>query len=208
MKAKDIILTARVLSMIFTPFYLPLVGMLVLFMFTYLNMLPLSYKLLVLIMVYFFTILLPTLLIHLYRQYQGWTSKDLGIKERRMIPYIISILCYFMCFYMMSLFHMPTFMGIIVVAALLIQIACAIINLWWKISTHTAAIGGLTGGVCALAFIFNFNPTGWLCVLLVLAGLVGTSRMLLRQHTLGQVVGGYLTGTIIGSAAFFMPIFY
>lgn len=205
MKERDIIITARVLSMIFTPFYLPLVGILVLFMLTYLNMLPLAYKLLVLLLVYFFTILLPTLLIHYYRKYQGWTSRELGIKDRRAIPYIISIICYFLCYYVMIVFHIPTFMAEIVVAALFIQIACAIVNMWWKISTHAAAIGGLGGGVLGLSFLFNFNPTGWLCVIFLLGGLVGSSRMVLRQHSLGEVTGGFALGFFVSFVTFILP---
>ena len=203
MKEKNIILAARVLSMLFTPFYLPLVAMVAMFVFSYLSILDLSYKLIVLTLVYAMTILLPTLLIHTYRNYQGWTSKELGVKERRMIPYIISILCYFLCFYVMNIFHMPAFMGSIVVAALFIQIVCAIINIWWKISTHTAAIGGFFGALSALSLIFDFNPLWWLCLVLLLAGLVGTSRMLLRQHTLAQVVMGFLTGAAVGCFMFY-----
>ena len=203
MKEKNIILAARVLSMLFTPFYLPLVAMVAMFVFSYLSILDLSYKLIVLTLVYAMTILLPTLLIHTYRNYQGWTSKELGVKERRMIPYIISILCYFLCFYVMNIFHMPAFMGSIVVAALFIQIVCAIINIWWKISTHTAAIGGFFGALSALSLIFDFNPLWWLCLVLLLAGLVGTSRMILRQHTLAQVVMGFLIGAAVGCFMFY-----
>ena len=111
MKNKNIILAARVLSMVFTPFYLPILGLVVLFFFTNLNALPLGYKLFVLTMVYMFTILIPTLMIHFYRRYQGWTPIELGTKERRMVPYLISIVSYFFCFYLMELFHIPRFMG-------------------------------------------------------------------------------------------------
>ena len=71
MKEKSIILAARVMSMVFTPFYLPLVGLIALFLFSYLHLLDWGYKLKVLALVYAFTILLPTLLIHIYRRYQG-----------------------------------------------------------------------------------------------------------------------------------------
>ena len=59
--------------MVFTPFYLPIVGLVALFTFSYMSIFPWIYKLQVLIMVYLFTILLPTVLIHLYRRYQGWS---------------------------------------------------------------------------------------------------------------------------------------
>ena len=196
MKEKNIILAARVMSMVFTPFYLPLVGLVALFLFSYLSHLSLSYKLIVLTLVYLFTILLPTVLIHLYRRYQGWTLRELGVKERRMAPYLISIVCYFACYYLMNVFHIPHFMSSIVVAALMIQIICALINVWWKISTHSAAIGGVAGAIGAFSFVFTFNPLWWLSLVLILAGLVGTSRMILRQHTLPQVVTGFVIGLV------------
>ncbi len=198
MKEKNIILAARVASMVFTPFYLPFIGLLALFVFSYMSLMPWQYKVTVLTLVYFFTILLPTLLIHLYRRYQGWSLIEIGQKERRMIPYIIAILSYFTCYYVMSVQRIPQFMANILVAALVIQIVCAIINIWWKISTHTAAIGGFAGALLAFSLLFVFNPIWWLCVIFLVAGVVGSSRMILRQHTLTQVLVGFLIGVFFG----------
>lgn len=194
MKEKEIIFTAKVLSVLFTPFYLPILGLLILFIFSYLSLLPLTYKLFLLLMFYLFTVSLPTALIRFYRRYQGWTLIELGSRERRAIPYVISIFSYLLCYYIMAATHVPHFMGSILIAALVIQVACAIINLFIKISTHTAAIGGVTGALLAFSVIFSFNPVWWLCIVLLLAGMVGTSRMILRQHSLRQVVLGYLAG--------------
>ena len=105
MKEKNIILAARVLSMVFTPFYLSLVGLIALFTFSYLSLMPWAYKLTVLILVYLFTILIPTLLIHFYRNYNGWTLIELGKKERRVVPYLLSIVSYFVCYYVMPLYE-------------------------------------------------------------------------------------------------------
>ena len=201
MKEKNIILTARIMSMIFTPFYLPLVGLVALFMFSYMSLLPLAYKLPMLLMVYLFTILMPSLLIHLYRRFQGWTSKELGRKERRIVPYIISILCYFGCFFLMEYRNTPRVISIILVAALVIQMVCAFINIWWKISTHTAAIGGVAGALIVYSIGFSFNPLWWLSFVILLAGMVGSARMILRQHSLAQVVAGFFVGLI---CAFFV----
>ena len=193
-REKSIILAARIVSMVFTPFYLPFLGMMVLFIFSYLGLMPWAYKLQLLTLVYLFTILLPTILIHLYRRYNGWTLIELGHRERRMVPYVISILCYFFCIYVMDMLHIPHFMQTILLAALLIQVICALINVWWKISTHTAAIGGVAGALFVFGEFFGFNPVWWLCLVLVLAGLLGTSRMILRQHSLLRVVAGFLVG--------------
>lgn len=182
------------MSMIFTPFYLPIVGLIALFIFSYMSLLPMMYKLVMLAMVYLLTVVAPSLLIHLYRLCQGWTSHELGRKERRLVPYIISIVCYFACFFWMEYRNTPRVISIIVVVALTIQMVCALINIWWKISTHTAAIGGVAGGLVSYSIAFSFNPLWWLCFVLILAGAVGTAHMILRQHSLSQVVGGFLVG--------------
>ena len=197
MKEKDIILAARVISMVFTPFYLPIVGLAALFLFSYLGLIPWGYKLTVLGLVYLFTILLPTFLIRLYRHYQGWKPFDLIVRERRMVPYVISIVCYSVCYYLMSMAHIPHFMGSILVAAVLIQVVCALINTWWKVSVHEAAIGGVTGALLAFAIIFTFDPIWWFCLTLFLSGIVGTSRMMLRQHSLSQIVVGWFIGCVL-----------
>ena len=192
MNEKNIILTARVVSMVLTPFYLPVVGILAIFTFSYLSMFPWQAKLSYILLVYAFTVLFPTILIHLYRQYQGWTPIQLGQKEKRVVPYILSIVCYFTCFYIMNLLHLPHMLTSILIVALVIQILCAII----KISTHTAAIGGVTGSLIAFSLMYNFDPMWWLCLTLIVSGMVGSSRMILRQHSLEQVTSGFFLGII------------
>ena len=203
MSEKNIILTARIVSMLLTPFYLPVMGILAIFFFSYLSMFPWQFKVSLVVMVYLFTVFIPTVLIHLYRQYQGWTLLQLGQKERRMVPYAISILCYFSCFYLMNLLHLPHLITSILIVALVIQMLCAVINVWWKISTHTAAIGGVLGALLAFSFMLNFNSVWWLCLVVIASGIVGSSRIILRQHTLTQVTAGFFLGII---SAFFTII--
>lgn len=195
---KRMILAARIISMIFTPFYLPLVSLVALFIFSYMSRLPLFYQLKVVILVYLFTVFLPSILIHLYRRYQGWTTFQMGRKERRMVPYIIAIMCYFTCYYLMTVMRIPQFMANIVVTALAIQVVCAIVNIWWKICIHMAGIGGMAGALLAISLVFQFNPLWWLSVIILVAGLIGTARMILRQHSLRQIVGGFVVGAVCG----------
>ena len=195
-RQKQIILAARIVSLVFTPFYLPFVGMIALFSFSYLSLFPWPYKLQLLALVYIFTILLPTLLIHIYRRYQGWSLIELGHRERRLVPYVLSILCYYACMYIMEQLHIPYFMRSIMAAALMVQVVCALINVWWKISTHTAGIGGVGGALFVFAEYFGFNPVWWICLIFILAGVLGTSRMILRQHSLRQVVAGFWVGCV------------
>ena len=204
MNVKTIILAARIISMLLTPFYLSVVGVLAIFSFSYLSMFPWQAKLSLVLLTYAFTVLIPSILIHLYRQYHGLTLFQLGHREKRMIPYVISILCYSLCLYIMDWLHLPHRLTAILTAALVIQILCAIINVWWKISTHTAAIGGVTGSLIGFSFLFSFNPMWWLCLVILLSGLVGSSRIILRQHSLSQVSMGYF----LGIASSYLTIIY
>jgi membrane-associated phospholipid phosphatase len=195
-REKSIIYAARFVSILFTPFYLPLCGLIILFTLSYLALLPIFYRLQVITLVYLFTILLPTWLIHFYRKHQGWNLIELGHRERRMVPYVISIVCYLSCAWILTSLNVFHFVSSILMTALLIQIVCATINVWWKISTHTAAIGGVMGALLAFAEIFGFNPVWWLCVVLIVAGMLGSARIILRQHSLSQVLGGFSVGFV------------
>lgn len=141
-REKNIIYAARFVSMLFTPFYLPLIGLILLFTFSYLALLPIGYRLQILALVYLFTILLPTYIIHFYRRHQGWNLIELGHRERRMVPYAISIVCYLSCMWVLKWFNVFHFVSSILMASLMVQVVCAVINVWWKVSTHSAAIGG------------------------------------------------------------------
>lgn len=198
MEEKYLRISARVLSAIFTPFYVPTVGFLALFLFTYLRMLPLSYQIVVLGIVYAFTVLLPMLGIYIYKKINGWSLRHLGHKEKRIVPYAMTILSYVCCLLLMYRLSIPRSLSGIIVAALMAMIICAVINVWWKISAHMAAIGEFVGGLVSFSFVFYYNPLGWFCFAILLSGALGTSRIILRQHSLSQVLVGFLVGFVCG----------
>lgn len=194
---KSLLLCARALSSIFRPQYFPLVGFIALFLFTYLSLLPLSFKALILLIVLLGTLLLPRLTIRLWRQTRGLHLHHLRLQQHRFFPYLIHVLYYAFTLHFLNRFHLPYYMGGILVSSLAIQASCLLINIWWKISVHSAGAGGIIGALVAYSFLFNFNPIWWLSLCILIAGLVGSSRMLLRQHTLWQVLAGTLLGIIL-----------
>lgn len=189
---------ARFFSALFRPIYYPTVGILALLCFSYLKMLPWPFKLWILGVVIVNTIILPAIFVSLYRHWKGWKRIHLRYQSNRVVPYIIHILCYVLTYYIMRAQHMPHFMLGILVVAILIQTVCLIINVWWKVSVHSAGAGGLIGGLYAYSLLFGFDPVWWLCVAILLAGVVQTSRMVLRQHSLAQVLVGTFVGVVCG----------
>lgn len=158
MKNKYLILTAQVISMLFSPFYFPVVAFIVLLIFSYMKLFPLGYKISLLAMVYLFTIVMPRLGIYVYRRINGWTRHQLGRRERRFVPYLLSIVSYACLLFLMQRMHMPRFTLSIIITALVLQIICALLNSFVKISTHSAAAAGVVGMLLAFSMLFAFDP--------------------------------------------------
>lgn len=195
-----LMLSARGLSFLSRPYYVPVLLFVALFTSTYLRLLPLGYKLWVLAVVWAFTVALPRVCVWLWRRLNGWAPAQLRRRDRRAVPYVLFLLSYAGGLQLMWGLRLPRYMCGILVAALLVQAVGAAVNVWWKISMHCAGSGGVIGALLAYSLLFGFNPVGWLCVLVVFAGAVGTARMLLRQHSLAQVVAGTLVGVVCGLA--------
>lgn len=191
---KTLIRTSRIISRVFTPFSVPFLAYLVLFIFSYLGMMPWSYKLIVLGVVYCFTILMPVLTIFLFRKINGFTHAELSRRKRRYMPYLFTIISYIFCLLMMQRLNLPWYMTNIILAALIIQVVCVLLNIWWKLSEHMAGAGAVIGGLVAFSALFDYNPVWWLCVFILVAGMLGTARIILRHHTLGEVTGGFVIG--------------
>ena len=193
---KTLIRTAKVISAVFTPFSIPFLAFLVLFIFSYLRIMPIQYKLIVLGVVYCFTILMPTLTIFLFRKINGFSPEDLGERKRRFMPFLLTITSYVFCLVMMHRLNIPWYMTGIILAALIMMVICIVVNLKWKLSEHMAGVGAIVGGLVSFSALFGYNPVWWLCLFILIAGVLGTARIILQHHTLGEVLVGFAVGLI------------
>ena len=192
MNEKRLMQIARTLSIVFSPFYTPMWILIVLFFCSYLQMLPLPYRLFILFTVFIFTVLIPKLGINIFRMVMQMTHMQISRREHRHMPYLLTICSYTVCLTLMSRMNVVMFVRGIVMAAFVSQIICIFINAWWKVSTHMVGMGGLVGALLAFSNLFYFNPLWYV----ILSGAVGTSRMILRQHTLAQVLAGFAIGFV------------
>lgn len=193
---RSLIRTARVISAIFTPFSIPFLAFLILFLFSYLRIMPIQYKLIVLGVVYCFTILMPTHTIFLFRKINGFSPEDLGERKRRFMPFLLTITSYVFCLVMMHRLNIPWYMTGIILAALIMMVICIVVNLKWKLSEHMAGVGAIVGGLVSFSALFGYNPVWWLCLFILIAGVLGTARIILQHHTLGEVLVGFAVGLI------------
>lgn len=115
----------------------------------------------------------------------------------RVLPLIFSSISFYMGYLILGrILSFPVFQ-IFLIASILVQIALVIISLQWKISAHAAAIGGLVGGFFALSIRLQENPIFILILLILISGMVCTSRLILQKHTNSQVYAGFLLGLLV-----------
>jgi membrane-associated phospholipid phosphatase len=59
-----------------------------------------------------------------------------------------------------------------------------------------AGMGAVIGGVVSFGALFGYNPLWWLCLFIMISGILGSARIILNHHSLGEVFGGFLVGLV------------
>lgn len=194
-KTERILLSAaKVASALFSPYYIAFVSFIILLCFSYLRIMPLTYKLIVLGVVYCFTIFIPTLTSFLFRKINGFSADDMMQRNPRFATFLVHLVSYATCLAIMRGLNIPWYMLGIILTALLIILLCIIVNVRWRLSEHMAGVGGLVGGLVAFSMLFGYNPVWWLSAIILVAGIVGTARMIQGHHTLGEVLWAFAAG--------------
>lgn len=190
---------ARVTSIVFHPLLIPTLGFLLLFNSGfYFSLMPWSVKKFILLIVFLSTCVLPALSIGLLALSPRF---DVNMEKStdRVLPLILSSIYYYLGYLVLQRLPVYPIYNFFMLASILVQIVLLIVTLRWKISAHSAAIGGLLGGIMALSIRLGENPVLILIALILTAGLVGTARLILGKHTNLQVYSGFLLGFLVMS---------
>jgi hypothetical protein len=70
-------------------------------------------------------------------------------------------------------------------------------SIFFKISMHTTAAGGAIGIMIVLLFLSPINMLTALFATIIIGGIVGTARLILREHTGAELWMGYAIGLIV-----------
>lgn len=149
-------------------------------------------------MVFIMTALFPAAsMLMLWRS--GLVSElAMPLRKERLMPFLLTLIYFGMAYYLLrrtpnSPATLSIFLGIILALA-----ADLLLTLRWKVSIHMTGMGGLVGIVLGLMLVHGAR-TPLFPLLLLLAGALGTARLLVYDHTPAQVY----TGAAIGFAATF-----
>ena len=186
---------SHVISTVFQPLLMPTYGVMLLFMYTYFGIAYSNRFWHIVTPVMIFSFIIPGILIYLLLRIGLISDLSLKVRKERFYPYFITLLSYsaMVVFYYKA--QMPVWFLMMMAGSIVIMIIAILITLVWKISAHMFGVGGLVGGVMSVCYYVEHSNPYWLFIgLFILAGSVGTSRLILKRHTIAQVIAGFLLG--------------
>ncbi len=126
------------------------------------------------------------------------TSRD------RIIPYIV---CGIFFFWTYTVFRQqelyPPILSSFWLGVFLASSAALIANIYFKISMHTLGMGGWLGLFIVISQSNSMLMTWPLAIVILLSGLVATSRLIVSNHTEKEIYSGFVLGLVAqGIAAY------
>lgn len=188
----------QALSVVFHPLLLPTIMFFVIFRYVPQAFRPLAdenvpYILLALSTT---TLIIPVLSLLALRLTSTIRSLQMHDKNDRLVPFVFIATFYGVTTYMFysKLTLNPVLVLLMLTTTLLIVLLTGI-TFFWKISIHSAGIGGVVGFILALVHIF---PGSELLIpfvaAIVVLGWVMTARLVLQAHSFSQVAAGAALG--------------
>ena len=161
-------------------------------------LIPEDWKLLLLLMFGFFSILIPSFTILFLRYSGAITTVMMDSRKERMIPSFFVNVSAIALFYLVQLkdpeSRLPTAVYALTIGSFITVFICTIITQWWKVSLHAAGMGILTGFLFAYYAGLDYYTFWILPVVLIVSGIVMSARIYLGKHSLAQCLVGYSIG--------------
>ncbi len=145
-------------------------------------------------MVFAMTAVFPLTSVLLLRRTGLVQDMTMPTRQERIPAYLSTLVYYGMCYYLLRTWlDNPATLGIFCGATLGLLLVL-LITLRWKISAHMAGIGGLIGALLAVMVVDEREAPVLLCGSFLLAGALGTARLVVSDHTPAQIYAGALLG--------------
>lgn len=188
---------AKLLSRLLHPIFIPTITLAIIST-KFLNIIILSNQLnIIIIGTVIFTLLFPLLSILYLLFTKRIKSLQIEEKEERILPILFTIIWMLIGYYFLGniLEYAPVvnsiYLGMIATLGITL-----LITKYWKISLHMAAIGGCFGVFLNLQYIYG-GVINYVIFILILSGLLGYSRAILKAHNMRQIYSGFLLGVFM-----------
>ncbi len=148
------------------------------------------------------TITVNCTLFPLFTVFLAWKLKFvntflLRTRKDRIIPYALAMIFYFWCWYVLKNQQgIPVLLIRFLLGSFITVIIAWIANIYFRISMHGLAVGGMAFFISAVALLGDGNPGWYLAAGWMVLGLVGTSRLILGAHHPFDVYAGIILGML------------
>jgi len=187
--------SAFVISYLFHPLLLPTLGLLLLLNSgTYISLLDPAAKRAILFVMALGTLFFPLIMLPVLYYRNLMTNLQNTAREERLIPQMIVLILYIITFVYFVRLPLNRIIHAYVLSVAATLFLLLILGVKFKLCSHSAGLGGLTGLIIALIFLYETSLQGVLMLTLLAAGLTGTARLVLRRQRPGEVYAGYLLG--------------
>ena len=148
------------------------------------------------------TLFFPIVAILLLKGVGFAKSIKLEDQKERIIPLILTMIFYFWAYWSMKNVNAPFLLRVLLLGSFWNIIALFMINIFFKVSMHTAAAGGSIAMMVVLMLQSPVNMALPLFITILIAGIIGTARLILDAHSRGQVWLGYIVGFFVQMGAY------
>jgi len=131
-------------------------------------------------------------------------SYKMQTARERTIPLLLTMTFYFWVSHVFNSMpdHVPLAWKVLLLGNFWGIILIFLVNIFTKISMHTAAAGSMVGIIIVLMLCSPVNMLVPLFVSFVVAGIIGTARMVLGAHQRGDIWLGYIIGILVQLGAY------
>lgn len=208
---KPVVFLARFVSILLHPIFLPVLLCVALYVLT-----PAAFKafppyLLVrsLVSIAIITIFFPLFSIILMKALGFIKSVYMRDSKDRIIPLIATMTFFFWAYLVYShplkfaekTIDVPLLIRVILLGAFYIIVVLFMVNIFFKVSMHSTAAGGAIGFGLVLLLTSPTNMLLPFFAFVIVAGIIGSARLILREHKPSEVWTGYALGFIVQMAA-------
>ncbi len=145
-----------------------------------------------------FSCLIPVACIVVFKRSGYLSDYAMSKKEERGLPLVVTLVSYFVLFFYFYKAGLYTWFLAILLVPIVLMLITGAINIYYKISAHMLGMGALIGTVFSVCYnIKGLNPYLLFMILIILAGALGVSRLVLKRHTPMQVYLGFLVGLVV-----------
>lgn len=199
---------SNVVSYVLHPIFMPLIMAFVIYTIAPMSFVQYEGKNLTLLFVQIglSTIFFPLLVVLLLKGLGFINSVLMKTNKERIIPVLATMICYWWISHVFKNLDAPVELQILLRGSYWGMIALFVCSIFFKISMHTMAAGGMLGMLIVLLMLSPVSMTIPLFVGILIAGLSGTARLLLGAHTQFEVWTGYALGILVMLGAYWYVV--